>query len=177
MVDIGPGSGREIDGVMLTRYACLLVARNGNPGKEQVVSRIYQLCTRFESKNTKGWFCLYLRCYALRHNLPKAKTHSEAGCGNRSWRRTKAGETSAVKIEPASPSVDYMLKSDSPKPHDIRLVFGDLQDSVLLPQLVCASEPKESPHRSKMSPNPDLMPSGPKNVYVSLRHITIFELR
>ena len=36
MVALGSGSERDIDDVMLTRYACYLIAQNGNPRKEQV---------------------------------------------------------------------------------------------------------------------------------------------
>jgi DNA-damage-inducible protein D len=36
MVDVGSGARREIDDVMLSRYACYLIAQNGDPNKEPV---------------------------------------------------------------------------------------------------------------------------------------------
>ena len=36
MAGLGSGSRREVDNIMLTRYACYLVAQNGDPRKEEI---------------------------------------------------------------------------------------------------------------------------------------------
>ncbi len=36
MVDLGSGSQREVDDMMLTRYACYLAAQNGDPKKQEI---------------------------------------------------------------------------------------------------------------------------------------------
>jgi DNA-damage-inducible protein D len=36
MVDLGSGAKREVEDIALTRYACYLIAQNGDPAKEQI---------------------------------------------------------------------------------------------------------------------------------------------
>ena len=36
MVDLGSGSQREVDDILLTRYACYLIAQNGDPKKHEI---------------------------------------------------------------------------------------------------------------------------------------------
>ena len=66
MVKIGSGAEKSIDDIMLTRYACYLIAQNGDPRKEQIsfAQNYFAIQTRkFEiiEKRIKDWERLQAR--------------------------------------------------------------------------------------------------------------------
>lgn len=87
MVDIGSGAERQIDDVMLSRYACYLIVMNGDPRKEVIAvgqsyfavkTRQQELIDNYEqmSEDQKR---LAIRNEMRRHNIALADAAHDAG--------------------------------------------------------------------------------------------------
>ena len=87
MVDIGSGAEREIDDVMLSRYACYLIVMNGDPRKEVIAigqsyfavkTRQQELIDNYEQK-TEDQKRLAIRNEMIAHNKSLAEAAQMAG--------------------------------------------------------------------------------------------------
>lgn len=87
MVDIGSGAEREIDDVILSRYACYLIVMNGDPRKEiislgqtyfAVKTRQQELIENYENL-TEDQKRLSIRNEMIRHNKSLAEAAQMAG--------------------------------------------------------------------------------------------------
>ncbi len=90
MVDIGSGAQRQVEDVMLTRYACYLIVQNGDPAKEVValgqtyfaVQTRLQEITQMDEYNrlsTEDEKRLFLRNEMKNHNVQLADAARGAG--------------------------------------------------------------------------------------------------
>lgn len=87
MVDIGSGAEREIDDVMLSRYACYLIVMNGDPRKEVIAigqsyfavkTRQQELIDNYEQM-TEDQKRLAIRNEMIAHNKSLAEAAQMAG--------------------------------------------------------------------------------------------------
>ena len=91
MVDVGSGAKREIQDIGLTRYACYLIAQNGDPAKEQIAFAQ----TYFAVQTRKQEVIEKRLAEAERISARRKLTHSEKELSGIIFDRLRDGESFA----------------------------------------------------------------------------------
>jgi hypothetical protein len=68
MVDLGSGSQREIEDIMLTRFACYLIAQNGDSRKPEIASLKRTSPSRPAAQNSSSSDCWRPNAFQLAEN-------------------------------------------------------------------------------------------------------------
>lgn len=87
MVPLGSGAEREISDYHLSRYACYLIAQNGDPRKETIAQAQTYFAIQTRKQEVSEQLLedqkrVYLRSEMTEHNKQLAKTAKEAGVWN-----------------------------------------------------------------------------------------------
>ena len=87
MVSVGSGAEREILDYHLSRYACYLIAQNGDPRKTEIAeAQRYFAIQTYKQEQSEQLLedakRVYLRQEVSEHNKKLAKTAKEAGVWN-----------------------------------------------------------------------------------------------